>query len=66
MRPVGLSLVLTYFNICLQLKSFRRYGIELGRLSKAQVEAKQAYDIARRGKITPTVLQDVQVRKNIF
>lgn len=57
------------FKLCHRLSTtqiVRRYGLELGRLSKAQVEAKQAYDIARRGKITPTVLQDVQVRKNIF
>lgn len=39
-----------------------RYGNELGRLAKARMEAKQAYDIGRRGKIATTVLQDAQVR----
>ncbi|CAA7266857.1 unnamed protein product [Cyclocybe aegerita] len=39
-----------------------RYGFELGRLGKAQREAKAAYDIARRGKIAGPVLHDVQVR----
>ncbi|KAF9563243.1 BRO1-domain-containing protein [Agrocybe pediades] len=38
----------------------RRYGVELGRLAKAQSEAKKAYDNARRGKVTPTVVQDAQ------
>ncbi len=33
-----------------QLKYHRRYGVELGRLGKAQSEAKKAYDIARRGE----------------
>ncbi|KAJ7494696.1 BRO1-like domain-containing protein [Mycena galericulata] len=36
------------------------YGIELARLDQARVAAKQAYDIARRGKVAPAVLQDVQ------
>ncbi|KAF8968115.1 BRO1-like domain-containing protein [Flammula alnicola] len=37
-----------------------RYGVELGRLGKAQIEAKKAYDIARRGKIAAPVLRDAQ------
>ncbi|KAF8149996.1 BRO1-like domain-containing protein [Crassisporium funariophilum] len=37
-----------------------RYGFELGRLGKAQMDAQKAYDIARRGKIATPVLQDVQ------
>ncbi|KAJ6494794.1 BRO1-like domain-containing protein [Mycena vitilis] len=36
------------------------YGVELARLEQARVAAKQAYDIARRGKVAPAVLQDVQ------
>ena len=58
--------ILAYVNIYQQLRSFYRYGLELGRLGKAQVEAKKAYDIARRGKVAPTVLQDVQVRSMFF
>ncbi|KAH9481355.1 pH-response regulator protein palA/RIM20 [Psilocybe cubensis] len=38
----------------------RRYGNELGRLAKAHIEAKQAYDVGRRGKVASTVLQDAQ------
>ncbi|KAG6879119.1 hypothetical protein C0992_005096 [Termitomyces sp. T32_za158] len=37
-----------------------RYGIEIARLQEAQAEAKKAYDIARRGRIKPSVLQDIQ------
>ncbi|PPQ95240.1 hypothetical protein CVT26_014931 [Gymnopilus dilepis] len=37
-----------------------RYGGELGRLGKAQIEAKMAYDVARRGKVASPVLQDAQ------
>ncbi|KAF8910637.1 BRO1-like domain-containing protein [Gymnopilus junonius] len=37
-----------------------RYGGELGRLEKAQLEAKKAYEVARRGKISAAVLQDAQ------
>jgi len=66
MRLVGSSLVLAYASVYQQLRSFCRYGLELGRLGKAQVEARKAYDIARRGKIAPTVLQDVQVRRHVF
>ncbi|KAJ7739760.1 BRO1-like domain-containing protein [Mycena maculata] len=36
------------------------YGVELARLDQARVAAKQAFDIARRGKVAPAVLQDVQ------
>ncbi|KAJ7158788.1 BRO1-like domain-containing protein [Mycena filopes] len=36
------------------------YGVELARLEQARVAAKQAYDIARRGKVAPAVLHDVQ------
>ncbi|KAF9477921.1 BRO1-domain-containing protein [Pholiota conissans] len=39
---------------------FRRYGVELGRLGKAQTEAKKAYDVARRGKVAASVIQDAQ------
>lgn len=38
-----------------------RYGYEISRLSKAQEEAKKAYDIGRRGKITASVLEDIKV-----
>ncbi|KAJ7364036.1 BRO1-like domain-containing protein [Mycena albidolilacea] len=37
-----------------------KYGVELARLGQARAAAKQAYDIARRGKVAPAVLQDVQ------
>ncbi|KAJ7104194.1 BRO1-like domain-containing protein [Mycena belliarum] len=37
-----------------------KYGVELARLDQARSFAKQAYDIARRGKVAPAVLQDVQ------
>lgn len=40
---------------------FFRYGIELARLVQAQVEAKEAYDISRRGRVASPVLQDAQV-----
>ncbi|KAJ7170650.1 BRO1-like domain-containing protein [Mycena crocata] len=36
------------------------YGAELARLEQARIAAKQAYDIARRGKVAPAVLHDVQ------
>ncbi|KAG6900688.1 hypothetical protein C0993_004999 [Termitomyces sp. T159_Od127] len=47
-----------------------RYGIEIARLQEAQAEAKKAYDIARRGRIKPPVIQDIQslleiVQKNL-
>ncbi|KAG6837382.1 hypothetical protein H0H93_010540 [Arthromyces matolae] len=37
-----------------------RYGVEIARLLEAHEEAKKAYEIARRGRIAPSVLQDVQ------
>lgn len=40
--------------------------MELGRLGKAQVHAKKAYDVARRGKVAAPVLHDVQVCVKIF
>ncbi|KAF7316870.1 pH-response regulator protein palA/RIM20 [Mycena chlorophos] len=36
------------------------YGAEIARLDVARTASKQAYDIARRGKVAPAVLQDVQ------
>ena len=48
-------------NVYQQLKHYRRYGVELGRLGKAQSEAKKAYDIARRGKVAASVIHDAQV-----
>ncbi|KAF8071744.1 BRO1-like domain-containing protein [Lyophyllum atratum] len=47
-----------------------RYGVEIARLHQAQSETKKAYDVARRGRITPTVIQDIQslleiVQKNL-
>ena len=63
-RLVGPVLSPTETNSHLQLRYFRRYGVELGRLGKAHTAAKQAYDIARRGKIGGPVLQDAQVRRN--
>ncbi|KAF8349083.1 BRO1-like domain-containing protein [Amanita rubescens] len=38
----------------------RRYGHELARLSQAHKDAKTAFDAGKRGKISHTVLQDVQ------
>jgi hypothetical protein len=38
------------------------YGLELARLNNAQLYAQQAYDAARRGRVTGPVLQDAQVR----
>ncbi|KAF8992832.1 ALIX V-shaped domain binding to HIV-domain-containing protein [Cyathus striatus] len=37
-----------------------RYGVELARYTKAQAEAKKAYDIARRGGIADTVVHDIK------
>ncbi|KAG6909867.1 hypothetical protein DXG01_014903 [Tephrocybe rancida] len=47
-----------------------RYGIEIARLQEARSDAKKAYDIARRGRIAPVVIQDIQslleiVQKNL-
>ncbi|GLB40217.1 putative BRO1-like domain containing protein [Lyophyllum shimeji] len=47
-----------------------RYGVEIARLHEAQSEAKKGYDIARRGRIAPAVIQDIQsllevVQKNL-
>ncbi|KAG5651345.1 hypothetical protein H0H81_009008 [Sphagnurus paluster] len=47
-----------------------RYGVEIARLQDAHLEAKKAYDIARRGRIAPPVIQDIQsllefVQKNL-
>ncbi|KAK7033123.1 pH-response regulator protein palA/RIM20 [Favolaschia claudopus] len=36
------------------------YGVELARLEQARVASKRAYELARRGKVAPAVLQDVQ------
>ncbi|KAF7327709.1 pH-response regulator protein palA/RIM20 [Mycena kentingensis (nom. inval.)] len=36
------------------------YGAEIARLDLARTASKQAYDIARRGKVAPAVLQDTQ------
>ncbi|KAG5728797.1 hypothetical protein E4T56_gene6254 [Termitomyces sp. T112] len=46
------------------------YGVEIARLQEAQVEAKKAYDVARRGRIAPPVMQDIQslleiIQKNL-
>lgn len=38
-----------------------RYGLELGRLIQTETCAKKAYDIARRGKVSPAVIRDAQV-----
>ncbi|TFY77999.1 hypothetical protein EWM64_g6012 [Hericium alpestre] len=37
-----------------------RYGHEIGRLQVAQSTAKRGYDIARRGNVSPAVLQDIK------
>ncbi|KAG6872669.1 hypothetical protein C0995_007778 [Termitomyces sp. Mi166 len=47
-----------------------RYGTEIAWLQEAQAETKKAYDIARRGRIAPPVVQDIQslleiVQKNL-
>jgi len=64
-RLVGPILSLIRTNSHLQLRYFRRYGVELGRLGKAHTAAKKAYDVARRGKIGGPVLQDAQVRRKL-
>lgn len=43
-----------------------RYGIEIGRLLQAQIEAKKGYDIARRGGVAPAVLQDTKVLPGVY
>ena len=43
------------------MSSNGRYGAELARLAKALAEAKKAYIVAQKGKVAPTVIQDVQV-----
>jgi hypothetical protein len=35
-------------------------------LGKAHIEAKKAYDVARRGKVAASVIQDAQVFKSII
>ncbi|CAK5268540.1 unnamed protein product [Mycena citricolor] len=37
-----------------------KYGVELARLDRAKMAAKQAYDIARRGRASASVMQDAQ------
>jgi len=37
-----------------------RYGIEIARLIEAQTDAKKAFDIARRGRVVTSVVQDIQ------
>ncbi|KAJ3836346.1 BRO1-like domain-containing protein [Lentinula raphanica] len=37
-----------------------RYGLELAYLSQALSAAKKGYDIARKGRVTPAVLNDIQ------
>jgi programmed cell death 6-interacting protein len=41
-----------------------RYGVELARLSKALVAAKNAYNVAHKGRVAPTIVQDAQVWLN--
>lgn len=52
---------LEWNDVYQRLKLHRRYGVELGRLGKAQSEAKKAYDKARRGKVAASVIHDAQV-----
>lgn len=47
--------------LIVQLSFLCRYGVELARLGQAQISAKKAFDIARRGGIATTVLQDINV-----
>jgi hypothetical protein len=61
LRPVGSRSCSVQTDTRLQLRFFHRYGIELARLGQAQVEAKEAYDISRRGRVASPVLQDAQV-----
>ncbi|KAF8656828.1 hypothetical protein AX16_002376 [Volvariella volvacea WC 439] len=37
-----------------------RYGHEISRLQQAQLKAKKAYDVARKGRIAPAVIADIQ------
>ncbi|KAJ3482919.1 hypothetical protein NLI96_g6648 [Meripilus lineatus] len=48
-----------------------RYGLEIARLSQAQTDIKKAYEVARSGKVSPSVLRDTKslldiVQKNIL
>ena len=38
-----------------------RYGVEVGRLHLARVEAEKGYDIARRGGVVKAVQDDIKV-----
>jgi len=55
----------TFRGFFLLLIAFRgisyRYGTEFARLTAARIEAKKAYNIARKGMVAVAVLQDVQV-----
>ncbi|KAJ3987962.1 BRO1-like domain-containing protein [Lentinula detonsa] len=37
-----------------------RYGLEIAYLTQAQVAAKKGHDIARKGKVLPAILNDIQ------
>lgn len=44
-----------------KLLGWYRYGVEIGRLHLAQVEAKKGYDIARKGGVAQAVQDDIKV-----
>ncbi|KAH6913067.1 pH-response regulator [Coprinopsis sp. MPI-PUGE-AT-0042] len=53
-----------------EIENGQHYGLELARLNNAQLYAQQAYDTARRGRVSGPVLQDAQslmeiIQKNI-
>jgi len=62
-RPTSLFHQILTIGTTLQIC---RYGIEIGRLLQAQIEAKKGYDIARRGGVAPAVLQDTKVSSYLF
>lgn len=43
-----------------------RYGVEIGRLHLARVEAKNGYDIARRGGVAQAVQDDIKVYFTLY
>ena len=59
-RLVGPTLHITFAGLVPYKKIFR-YGLQISRLIRAQVEAKKAYDTGRRGKVAHSALQDAKV-----
>ncbi|KAJ4464583.1 BRO1-like domain-containing protein [Lentinula aciculospora] len=43
-----------------------RYGFEIAYLTQAQLAIKKGYDVARRGRVLPTILNDIQSFQDII